>query len=539
MKIITPLFCVSLSLAYLLPAHYLPWSSFLSEFLAFFSIVLLLPLLFLRRNIAIPRFILPFLLLSAVPLLQYYFTQIFFFTIAWLASLYLFTFMLAVIVGYNLTIKEHTKNSLLNAVYIAFFVASLFSSCLAIFQWLGVFKGQPWIMGFTGNRPYANIGQFNQLSTLLSLGLLSGLYFFERAILKRNIFIISSCLFLFAMALSQSRTGWLIITFCFIFVMVWQNKMDLKSNYKDFIFLTLFYILAILVLPSLNHLLAPYFDIAPISSASERISSGYLRLDIWNQMIHAVMKQPLWGYGWNQTSVAQAQVIDVYKGYEWASSAHNLFLDIIVWCGLPLGSIVVLYILWIYKNLFNHIVNLETLIIFLIVSALGIHSMLEFPLYYMYFLLPLGLLIGISFRYQSRSELLISRWFIPIIVSFSFFAGYHVYQQYNLVWDNTLAGKTAEMNDHKGKVDLPYTLFLFDQYDARAQWIGLNVHQKMTAFDWVNAKKMAELYIMPYDLIKYAQVLAVNGQEQEAKRQLAILNYTYRRNLTYEQLFDK
>ncbi|WP_171258503.1 O-antigen ligase family protein [Acinetobacter boissieri] len=427
----------------------------------------------------------------------------------------------------------------MSALCTVFLIASLCSSLLAIFQWLGLFKGQPWIMDFTGNRPYANIGQFNQLSTLLSLGLLSGLYFFERAILKRNIFIISSCLFLFAMALSQSRTGWLIILFSFIFIVIWQNKMDLKSSYKDFIFLTIFYIVSILVLPILNHLLAPYFDLAPISSASERISSGYLRLDIWNQMIHAVMKQPVWGYGWNQTSVAQAQVIDVYKGYEWASSAHNLFLDLLVWCGLPLGLLIIFYILWIYKRLFNCIINLETFIIFLMVSALGIHSMLEFPLYYLYFLLPLGLLIGISFSYMPNANYTINRWFLPVIVILSFCSGYYVFKEYNLVWDNTLAGKTAEMNDHYGEVDLPYTLFLFDQYDARAQWIGLNVHQKMTASDWVNAKKMAELYIMPYDLIKYAQVLAVNGQEQEAKRQLAILNYTYRRNMTYEELLNK
>ncbi|WP_211139175.1 O-antigen ligase family protein [Acinetobacter baretiae] len=418
-------------------------------------------------------------------------------------------------------------------------LASFVSSFFAIFQWLGLFKGQEWLMNFSGNRPYANIGQFNQLSTLLSLGLLSGLYFFEKNIYKKYIFMSLSFLFLFAMALTQSRTGWLIIIFCFTFLVFANKEVSLKFNYKDVVILTLFYILSISVLPFLNQALAPYFNVASISSASERISSGYLRLDIWNQMVHAILKQPFWGYGWNQTTVAQAQVIDVYKGYEWATSAHNLFLDLMVWCGLPLGLFITFYILWMYKTLLHCIVNTETLIIFLMISALGIHSMLEFPLYYLYFLLPLGLLIGISLAYQPRFETSISQGYVIIIFILSFVGGYHVYQQYNLIWDNILTGKTAEMNNHKGVVDLPYKLALFDQYDARAQWIGLNIHQPMTDKDWLNAKKMAELYIMPYDLIKYAQILALNGEEAEAKRQLGILNYTYHKNVSYKQLLEE
>lgn len=529
-----------LGISYIVPVHYLPWSSFPSEFLAFFSIIFLLPLIFLKRKkIALPFLIIPFLLLSIVPLLQYVSNQIFFFTIAWTASLYILSFVLAMMVGYTLISRENQRNELFCALCTVFFVASLASSFIAICQWLGLYKGQEWLMNFSGNRPYANIGQFNQLSTLLSLGLLSSWYFFEQNILKKTLFIIFSCLFLFAMALTQSRTGWLIVIFCFICIVIWQKKLALKFSWKEVFFLAIFYILSIVVLPILNRILAPYFDIAVISSVSERISSGYLRLDIWNQMIHAVLKQPVWGYGWNQTSVAQAQVIDVYKGYEWASSAHNLFVDIIVWCGVPLGLVIVCYIISVYKKILNTVHSMETLIIFLMVSALGIHSMLEFPLYYLYFLIPLGLLIGMSFGYQSCREFSVSRWCIPIIIIFSFVGGYYVYKQYNLIWDNMLVGKTAEMNNHKGIVDLPYQLFLFDQYDARAQWIGLNVHQKMTSEDWLNAKRMSELYITPYDLIKYSQVLAFNGKEEEAKRQLVILNYTYHRHLTYEQLLQQ
>src|SRR5690606_30949599 len=58
-----------------------------------------------------------------------------------------------------------------------------------------------------GGRPYANLAQPNNLATLLLFGLLASVYLRECAVLGRFPSALCSCLLLFGIALTQSRTA--------------------------------------------------------------------------------------------------------------------------------------------------------------------------------------------------------------------------------------------------------------------------------------------------------------------------------------------
>jgi hypothetical protein len=66
------------------------------------------------------------------------------------------------------------------------------------------------------------------------------------------------------------------------------------------------------------------------------------------------------------------------------TSGHNILLDIIVWNGLPLGLLIIGYmtcwILWL-----NHKAKVWSQSLLLMVGAILIHALLEFPLRYAYF----------------------------------------------------------------------------------------------------------------------------------------------------------
>ena len=77
-------FCLSI----LNPVHTRPWPGFFSELFAFIGVILLLPILW-QKKVVVPRISLPFLFIAFIPLVQYGFGQIFFYSNAILSFSYL------------------------------------------------------------------------------------------------------------------------------------------------------------------------------------------------------------------------------------------------------------------------------------------------------------------------------------------------------------------------------------------------------------------------------------------------------------------
>ena len=106
MKAIPYIFsAIFLLLAWLLPIHKIPWTTFGSELLTFLSAIALLSA-FINQDLKIPRPQTVALPILAIPLLQFAFGQILYLSNALLCTAYIAMFWLMVSVGYNLAIGE-------------------------------------------------------------------------------------------------------------------------------------------------------------------------------------------------------------------------------------------------------------------------------------------------------------------------------------------------------------------------------------------------------------------------------------------------
>ena len=517
-----------LSFAWLSPFHTYPWVTFSSE-LATFAAALALLTLFLNRNIQIPKLQLYILPVAFVPLLQWSFGLVFDFSIALLSSVYLLGFWFMVVMGYNLSLQTDAREQLMQmACWLLLVIASV-TSLMAMVQWLGLESSLYGIMQLKGNRPYANFGQPNNMATFLVMGLMGALYLYEKQ--KASVWLLASAslVILFAIALSQSRTSWVVCLFIFIYWIYKQFKQTPRLNIlKLSLWCCTFFVIAAWGVPVFTHAIESSTGTAVIEADSivERASSGYLRFEIWTQMLLALKEQPWWGYGWNQTSVAQMTIFPLHPSHEWVTSGHNVLLDILIWNGIPLGLLIIAYmavwLLWLNKNTKDTI----SIIAMLMVSAILIHAMLEFPQRYAYFLLPMGFLLGlIQAQTPNLKGITLHKnvirgcWVISLVLLFMIWRDYKVYQENSQLLFKGQQPTVEIMGSSR--------ILLLSQFQQRLVWIALKPTVSMSDQDLMQWSDMVKNKATPYNLKKYAQLLVYNQKMAEAEQQLFILQQLY------------
>ncbi|MCU4412686.1 O-antigen ligase C-terminal domain-containing protein [Acinetobacter sp. WU_MDCI_Axc73] len=527
---------ILISLAWLSPYHAFPWLTFSSEMLSFAAVLSLLAGL-CDHNFKVPKVQWMALPIVTIPLLQWMCGLVLDLSSALLFSFYLMGFWFVTLASYNLGL-QNDRTKLFTRICYVLIMSSAISSVIALLQWLNLDQHIYGVMELgASNRPFANFAQPNNMSTFLVMGLMACLYLFEQRKLKTLLLISTSALVLFAIALSQSRTAWVV---CLFFMAYWSYKtfkqpVRLRTPFM-LVWVTVF-IGMIALLPSLSTFIASLGaeKVVETSSVAERATTGYLRFDIWTQMLLAIQHHPWSGYGWGQTSLAQLTVFNLHPSHEWVTSGHNILLDIIVWNGLPLGLLIIGYmicwILWL-----NHKAkSLESVVALLMVSAILIHALLEFPLRYAYFLFPLGFLLGfvqsqsanlkvsILSKYVTRSVVVIGSIFMLLI--------WRDYMVYKL--NNGLAFRGEQPTQTVwGSRDI----YVLTQFKDRMLWLQLNPTTQLKDDELIQLGQMVKNRASPYNLHKYAQLLLANGKAHEAGQYLYYLNMLHHEQYTLQDL---
>ncbi len=376
------LFYLILGLSYLSPIFMQPWVSAFQDLCAMIALVLLIVLQGYRGNIETDKKIICiFGFIAIIPLVQCLFGILHFTQELVLSLIYISVFFLSIISGtnFNKSFKEIERLS------VFFVFVSIFCVLLQLIQWSGLYHSVL-ILDSSSRRPFANIGQPNNLATLLFIGFFSNILLFKNNRLKAKFYFLISAVLMTGIVLTQSRTSWLVFV-SVLLLAFFKSKLDLFSTMLRS---SILFFCLVLILPYITL----FFHDQGLT-VTERISSDSSRLYIWKQMLIAIMDKPWFGYGWNQTSVAQTSVTLKYPLDIWLEYSHNLFLDIIVWTGIPIGiSIIGIIIIWFLQT-FKKINTLNQLLYFLIITAFLIHCMLEYPFAYAYFLVPIGLYVGI------------------------------------------------------------------------------------------------------------------------------------------------
>lgn len=390
------LLVVLLAAGWVLPNHYPPWSSFHSNAWVAFSLCLIALRVLWRHHpifrIGIAETAL--LGMSLIPLAQYAGGLIPLPTTALLSWLYVFGFVLAIIVGR--TWAQIEPDAPTREVLTAAALAALVSTALEIYQWIGLTEKDGltdiWIMYLEkGDRPYANLGQPNQLATLLLLGLM-GIVQLKLAGRLGTLATAGAVVFvLFGIALTQSRTALLTLSFGTAFVLT-QKKFEIPSTSKKWIAASyVFYLLALFGHAALGRL----FGLATASSIATR-TNGELRFDLWRMAFDATTVSPWLGFGIDRSNEGFFQVFLRHPALAnlYFEQSHNLILDFALWFGWPLGiALTAMLAVWVAR-IIKSIRTKTQLAALGGIFAVLVHSMLEFPHHYGYFLWPLGILIG-------------------------------------------------------------------------------------------------------------------------------------------------
>ena len=276
-----------------------------------------------------------------------------------------------------------------------------------------------WIAGTAlEGRASGNLRQPNHLSSLLLWSLVAALWWYESLVargrwLARVGLPALMVLFIFGLVLSASRTGMLGV----LALAVW-GVLDRTLSRRARLMLCLsplVYALCWGGLTTWAELTGHVFGGAARLRNETDISSS--RFGIWTNTLTLIAQHPWWGVGWGEFNLAWSLTPFPHRPVAFFDHTHNLLLQWAVELGLPLAALMTALMSWAlwcaWRAGCNQVaVDRDQAVLLrsacVMVLLVVWHSLLEYPLWYAYFLLPaafaLGLCLGADGGGQARSS---------------------------------------------------------------------------------------------------------------------------------------
>lgn len=388
--------CVIFFVGLLLPNHYSPWLSLHQELAAAIAFFPLVSFSASRRSY-FPPLALGALALSLIPLAQLALGQLAFATDGWMGSLYLVAFALAVYAG-SVWVQQSSGETprglaVLTPLWAAILAAAIISVGLAAHQWLMPDYDGIYLVDIPpGARPFANFAQPNHLATLLLLGLCGLMFVWEAGRVRTFLACSVACLLVFGLMMTGSRSVLLALIWFVPFYFVLRKRCRLRMTPLALLLLVAAYFIFLWVWPLVSHaLLLPVAD----QTALDRIGTTAARIQIWTQLLTAAWQKPWMGWGWGQISMAQTATAMEYPAIHLNfESGHNLFLDLALWSGLPVAILCFGGLAWWGIRRIRGVNEPLGWICLVAIGFVFSHAMVEYPLYYAYFMLPVAILMG-------------------------------------------------------------------------------------------------------------------------------------------------
>ena len=131
------------------------------------------------------------------------------------------------------------------------------------------------------------------------------------------------------------------------------------------------------------------------------------RFAIWSNTWDLITQHPWTGVGWGNFNFAWTLTAFPERPVAFFDHTHNLVLQLLVELGVPLGGLVLGLLGWAYWGLVKQArrtdLDATPRMALYIVSLLLVHSMLEYPLWYAYFLLPTAFVWGLGLGAQPET----------------------------------------------------------------------------------------------------------------------------------------
>lgn len=522
----------------LAPNHYLPWVSFHNEAPVFVALILFwFGALLQREKVALPRngifFVATLVVLIA---LQAALGQIHFTGDALVSILFILGAAASWWLGAQQAVAatDPQKNLVVAATVVVF--VAVMSSLIAVFQWLNLEQqlGLFAVEREAFSRVSSNLAQPNLLATLVIMGTVFSFFLWSKGRLTQWQVLLLVCFLSFILVATESRQG-LLSTLCVGCFLLWRAQSKAGAERK---FVAVWWGCVLFF----GWLWAPLNEALLLQAPRHMVASvDSVRITLWQQSLAAISQSPWVGYGWRQTAVAQKFGALAAPGTVTTDYAHNIFLDLLSWVGIPLGVMLLVMMGWWLTSTVRRMQGQLQKVLFAVTIPFFVHSMLEFPFAYAFFLFPVAAVFGLIHALQRPSSFETDgAGSMRLILGRAAFLGFGVVCGIISI-DYLKAEEDMRVMRFElrrvGATPVGYAvpeIRLLTQLDEMLRLGRLEVGRGMSAAE-LNRLGDANLALSWATLhLKYVVALALNGKLAEAEHQLRILNALYGPK-TYEQ----
>lgn len=504
---------------WLIPNHYPPWVSAWSDGVAIATLLALLGVLLLRSTPESVRVSWPLFgvatLCCAMLVIQALSGRGYFAGDALMAAFYVAIWFAAVVAGRSLCTEQNADNGC-QALAFSWLSVAVVSIGIALVQWtealdLGIYAAaMP-----PGSRPFANVAQPNNFCTLSFLGLCGVLGLYQTGRLGRVGFLFGASFLLLGMVLSQSRTGWGQFGLLLLLGLALRDRVGLRATRKQLLALAAVFALSSLLWPWVCDVLL----LAPGRGLVEQMDAG-VRVPYWWSMVDAILREPWFGYGWQQVGVAQQQVaLDHPPTGALFLQSHNFVLDLLLWNGIPVGSLIVACLLYWGVSQLVFCRDAQACVLLVAVGGVFAHGLLEYPLEYAYFLIPVGLSMGMLEGRLARAggPVVSRRLLIPfcgfliatfLLVASEYLKAEEYYRAYRMESARIGFDRIVTPEPELKLLTQLSAFFRFSRTEAR---VGMSEEE----LEWM--RQVSERFGYPSAMFRYALALGLNERVDAAQ----------------------
>ncbi len=281
----------------------------------------------------------------------------------------------------------------------AWLLAGLASVLVALVQYFAPSMADGWFVAtaVAAGRAVGNMRQPNHLATALLCAIVMTTWLWHAGRLRAPLAAASLLAMVLAVALSASRTGALSLGVLLLWAVVDRS---LPRAARWTLALTpVVYIVCWAGLAEYATWQQAHFYAAERLQSNGDISSS--RFAIWRNALTLVAQNPWTGVGWGNFNFAWTFTPFPDRPVAFFDHTHNLPLQLAVEIGLPATALVLGlfgWALWRARGAWQvagdqpgHPARAA----FTMLAVLGVHSLLEYPLWYAYFLLPAAWALGV------------------------------------------------------------------------------------------------------------------------------------------------
>lgn len=518
---------------FLSPHHLPPIATFYNEWLAaLFGLTA--AIIFLRKS----SFGFVFPLIAVIPLgliiilgLQIVLGKALYWQNHYLIMLYLGLATLMMVLGANLRAQLNLTN-IVPILAWAIIIGGIASISIVVLAKLGLAEVAPWSF-FIRDYSASHVGQINHLANYLALGLASVVYLFLSQRLKYLAAAILTIVFFLALSYTGQRMAVLYVLVLSILGYWLARKCaeeNVQSHAKQLLWIIPVFILAELVLPLLTFLDA---SSTPSDRVLATMNGESVRLTYLQQAWQLFLSHPWFGAGWSELGWYNFSVTNDFPDQTGLTShAHNIVFQLLAETGVfGAGLLVVATVYWLYKQNQSPM-TAERWWLLALLAVLGIHSLLEYPLWYAYFLVIAALLLGLGEQVVFKNNLQLMPVLFAGVLIFGAWSMGNLLQHYHQLENTLMAFKMNQVQDAEINPILDELSHMRQSSPLTPQVDNVIIrilpnHPQLLADKLAINEKVVHFWPGKSETYTHAALLAMNNQPEQAKQmmQMAIKQF--------------